>query len=200
MTEVPSKFFDRFVLFGGVLAVFLALWVALNIHDGVRLENVEVEIAKEFDEFKPYDDHFDLPSMEVADLNGNMVDIMDNDGDYTVLNIWATWCSACVKELPSLSGLSESLPYDSGWRVVAVSIDSPDKVDKVFEFVTRYNVEDVARFHDYNLEIQENININKLPMTLIINSSGRVLYEIYGDAAWNRQEILDFLTLVKKVR
>ncbi len=200
MADIPSKFFDRFVLFGGVLSVFLALWVALNIHSGVKLEDVEFDIAGKFQEFKMYDDHYDLPSIKVANLSGEFVDVMDSDGDYIVLNIWATWCSACIKELPSLSGLSKTLSYDSGWRVIAVSIDSPDKVEKVFEFVTRYNVENVAGFHDYNLELQKNIVINKLPMTLILNNSGRVLYEIYGDAEWNRQEIVDFLNLVRRVR
>ncbi len=200
MAEVPKKYFDRYFLVVGVVCVFVALLAALQIRDSFRLEKAEADAVRFFKEFRVYEDKFYLPSIRVAGPDGDIIDLRDNDGKYTVLNIWATWCTPCVKELPSLRKLSTLLPYDSGWRVIAVSVDAQKDIPKVIQFTTRYKVTNIAAYHDYNMDLQKKLNIRKLPMTLIISKSGQVLYEIYGDALWHDDAVRNFLYLVKNAR
>ncbi len=202
MADVPKRYFQRFFLLLGFMFVALLLISAFWIHDKNKLEKLEVEIATRFEVFKSYNkskDYYFPSSIKILDPRGKFIPIRKFGGKYTILNIWATWCSPCVKELPSLNRLNKMLQYDSGWRVIAVSIDSKKNLPKVAIFTERYGIYDIANYHDYNFGLQKNINISKLPMTLIISKSGRVLYEMHGKAVWHDRSMVEFLELVRKV-
>ena len=53
---------------------------------------------------------------------------------------------------------------------------------------------------DVNKEIQKNINLKGLPMTLIVNKKGRILYEFYGDVVWIDSNVTDFLRNIDLAR
>ena len=199
MADIPQKRLQHFLFWGSFILVFIVFRFAVWINNHHKIQKAEERISHHFKEFRTYKKDFFLPSIKVAAPNGDVIDLKNNHRTYTILNIWATWCTPCIKELPSLKKLNELLSYDSGWRIIAVSIDTKENLEKLATFTTRYKVEDIANYHDYNLELQKNINIKKLPMTFIINKSGKVLYKIHGDALWQDKEIIDFLNLVKKV-
>lgn len=70
------------------------------------------------------------PEFRALDLaTSDTVSLERYRGDVVFLNIWATWCTPCEAEMPSIQRLHEALG-EKGLRVVAVSIDqgSPDKV------------------------------------------------------------------------
>ncbi len=103
--------------------------------------------------------------------------------------------------MPSLKKLDQKLGYrGSDWQVRAVSIDSADNIDKVAAFVKRYNVRDVAAYHDIQYNLQKEINISKLPTTYLVKPSGEIMYEIQGEAVWHDLQIIEFLELVSKAR
>lgn len=199
MSDSPKRYFERFIFWGSFLAMFVILKFVFWIHNTNKLAITEQNMASHFKKFKTYEQDIYLPSTKIAGPNGKIIDLKKNDGKYTVLNIWATWCTPCVKELPSLKKLNKALPYNSGWRIIAVSIDAKNNLKKLTTHTKRYNVEKIANYYDYNLELQKNVNIKNLPMTLIISKSGKILYEIYGEANWQDKEIIAFLNLVEKV-
>ena len=199
MAEVPKNYFNRFFLIASFAIILIVFWAALQIYYGYKLEHAERDITAHFKLFKIHEESVYLPSIDVAGPNGDIIDLMENDGKYTVLNIWATWCTPCVKELESLRRLDSMLKYDSGWRVVAVSIDLKKNLPKVAKFTQKYKVEHIANYHDYNSDIQKAINVQKLPRTLFLSPSGRIIYEVYGDALWHQKEVVEFLDLVRKV-
>ncbi|MGH1376553.1 MAG: TlpA family protein disulfide reductase [Alphaproteobacteria bacterium] len=132
--------------------------------------------------------------IEIEDRDGNMVALFDSgEGQFTVLNLWATWCPSCIKELPSLSRLNSSVVSKKGWRVMAVSIDMNDQRGKVLDFIEERNLSEVAAYFDSNLSLQKNMNIRGLPVTWILDDKGRILYEITGIAEWDRLAIISFL-------
>ena len=199
MADIPKRYLERFLFWGSFVAIFMVLKFVLWIHNTNKLATAEHRIAPYFKTFNIYEKDVYLPSVKVAGPDGKAVDLTKNNGRYTVLNIWATWCTPCIKELPALKKLNDALRADGKWRVVAVSIDTNNNLEKLSVFTKRYGVAKIANYHDYNLELQKNINIKNLPMTLIIGKSGRILYEIYGDAPWDTPEIAGFLDLVRKV-
>ncbi len=201
MADIPKRYFERFFILGGFIFVILLLLGAFWINNKSKLEVVEVGFAAKFNEFKTYKngDYYMPSSIKILGPSGNFVRIRKFGGKYTVLNIWATWCAPCVKELPSLARLNEILPYESGWRIMAVSIDSKKNLPKVALFAKRYGAEKIANYNDYNMELQKSIDVNRLPMTLIIGKSGRILYEMHGAALWHDRSVIEFLELVRKV-
>ncbi len=200
MAEVPKRYFERFFVLAGFIFVTLLLLGAFWIHNKSKLEAAEVSMTAKFKEFKIYkNDSYYLPAIKILGPKGDFINIRKFGGRYTVLNIWATWCGSCIKELPSLGRLNKMIPYEKGWQVIAISIDFKENLPKVAKFTKLYGVEDIANYNDYNMELQKNINVSKLPMTLIVNKSGRILYEIHGAAVWHDKAVIDFLDLIRKV-
>ncbi len=137
-----------------------------------------------------------ISDFNVADLSDGEVALSDFIGSYVVLNVWATWCAPCVEELPSLQRLKAEL--GQGWHVMAVSIDTVNRVDVVKNFVEQHDVSDVAGYHDQSMAMQNILPVSKLPTTFILDSKGRVLYEIRGDAHWDDPIIVKFLNKLSK--
>ena len=199
MSAVYKGMGERLFWPGALLLVIAMFYTGANIYNRNKLDRLEVEIVSEFKNFKIYEEDKYLPSIKVASPDGNIVDLSKLKGKYTILNVWATWCGPCVKELGSLRLLSESFSYDGKWRVIAVSVDSKKNLDQVMKYTRHYKVENIANYFDYNLDLQNNFSVSKLPMTLVINPSGRILYKIYGDASWHSDNIVEFMGLVTKV-
>tara|TARA_R110002072_G_scaffold71203_5_gene171012 strand:+ start:763 stop:1365 length:603 start_codon:yes stop_codon:yes gene_type:complete len=199
MSDSYRGFWDRYVLFIGAIFIALIYYFAIWILAYVQLQTVEKKVGSEFKWFKVYNYDAYLPAIDVLDPTGQNVNITDSGGQYTILNIWATWCAPCVKELPSLKQLDTTLKRGKKWRVIAVSIDFQENLGKLSAFTKKYDVEDIANYYDYKRGIQKNVNVGSLPVTLILNPSGKILYEIHGDALWHSKEIIDFLRLVEKV-
>ncbi len=99
-------------------------------------------------------------------------------GKVVLLNIWATWCGPCRKEMPDLIELSNEMA-SKGVVVVGVSVDQKaDRLQTVRSFVERtavpyLNVVD-------NLQIGEAYGIQSIPTTLIIDKQGNIVQRISG--------------------
>ncbi len=199
MSGVYKGFGEKLFWPGSILLVLVMFYTGSGIYNRNKLDKIELDVTSEFKTLKIYENKKYLPSIKVAAPDGGVVDLSKSKGKYTILNVWATWCTPCVKELASLRALKKSLPYDSKWRVIAVSIDSKDNLPQVAKYTSHYKVESIANYFDYNLELQSNLSVTKLPMTLIVNPSGRILYQIYGDARWQSKSILEFMDTISKV-
>ncbi len=199
MSDVPKGLITRFFWIGAIGLVFAIYSTASGVHNQNRLESAEAKIISKFKSIKVYKDKVFLPPINVAAPDGSIIDLSESNEKYTILNVWATWCTPCVKELSSLRRLDKTFTFDSDWRIIAVSVDSKNSLPKVAKYTAHYDVEDIANYIDYNSELQNNFNIEKLPMTLIVNPSGRILYKIHGDVLWHDRAITEFMGLITKV-
>lgn len=151
----------------------------------------EAAFKDQFQQFDKKDKPYIIGDFTVSHVDGRSVSSAGLSGQYVVLNVWATWCSPCLKELPSLKALSKQL--NNKWSVIAISIDTPNRADMVKSFVQKYDVIGVAGYHDNRMTMQNILSVSKLPTTFILDDRGHVLYEIQGDAEWDNQVIVDFL-------
>ena len=191
--------FQKFFIFGGIICVLLVSIFASWMRDQIAFEKLETEAFRVIKTGKKYENNVYLPQMRVAGPDGKLVNVFDGER-YTLLNVWATWCTPCVKEMPALRRLNRLLSYERKWRVIAVSIDKPSDMQKVINFTDKHKVRDFALFMDVNKELQKNVNLKGLPMTLIVNKKGRILYEFYGDVLWIDTHVIDFLRHIDLAR
>lgn len=96
--------------------------------------------------------------------------LADYAGQVTLVNIWATWCAPCEREMPLLQQLYDEF-RGQGFRMVAVSVDSPGMEDAIRAFVDRMALTfDVI--HDPDGRIKLDYMTTGVPESYIIGKDG----------------------------
>jgi len=103
-----------------------------------------------------------------------------------LLNLWATWCVPCRKEMPALDALQARLGGDR-FQVVAVNIDTRDP-HKPRAFLQQVGVRHLAYFSDDSAQVFETLKeagkAFGMPTTLIIGPNGCEIGTMAGPAEW----------------
>lgn len=170
------------------LAVFALAIVVLGL--GVRLALPEAPVVAPRN-FLMRDAPVAVPALEFADGEGHPRALADFRGKVVLLNIWATWCLPCRKEMPTLDRLQAALG-GGDFEVVALSIDRRG-VDAVKKFFTEIGVQHLAIYVDSSREANSALGILGLPATLLIDRRGLELGRISGPAEWDAPETVAFL-------
>jgi thiol-disulfide isomerase/thioredoxin len=138
-----------------------------------------------------------VPNFELPDLDGRPTRLADVMGEnLTLIDFWATWCGPCVKSIPSLVALSDSLA-ESGVSVVGVNVDSPRNVSKVAPYARSLGVS-YPILLDTNSEIMAELNVQAMPTLLVIDDRRNIVYAHEGfrpgDETVVRAEVMHLLS------
>lgn len=140
-----------------------------------------------------------LPPLEAPkedlflDADDKAVSLADYRGKAVVLNLWATWCAPCVKELPALGRLKELRP---DVEVVALSHDTAKTVPELRAFLDKYEADNLAVFHSPDMSLQQILPARGIPTTFLITRSGKIFYKVEGDIDWSSDETLALIDQV----
>lgn len=112
--------------------------------------------------------------------------LADYKGDVLLLNIWATWCSPCRLEMPSMQKLHNE--YGSrGLRIVAVSIDGPGTEQTIRAFADTFGLT-FEILHDSLGSIQRTYRTTGVPETMVIARDGTIRRRTAGAELWDSRE------------
>lgn len=128
----------------------------------------------------------DLPVAPFIDSEGRERTLADWKGKVVLLNLWATWCAPCRKEMPSLDRLQTELGSDQ-FQVVAVSVDRTG-IDGARKFLTDVNARNLAVLADPTIRMASTLKAPGLPATILIGKDGREIGRLLGDAEWDSPE------------
>lgn len=118
------------------------------------------------------------PEYGAVDLAGDSITLASLQGAPVLLNIWATWCPPCRKEMPDLQELHETFaPH--GLQVVGVSIDAGGADEAVRQFLEEYDVT-YQILRDPSDRISSVFMTQGVPVTVLIDASGIVLWRRLG--------------------
>lgn len=115
------------------------------------------------------------------------------EGNYLLVNFWASWCAPCVTELPSLEKLQKKMG-GKGIEVIAISLDQGRTHEEIKQYLYNRNIGEFAGFFDHKTDVQRNITMRGIPTTYLLDPKGHVLYVFEGDANWNSSESRAFFT------
>jgi thiol-disulfide isomerase/thioredoxin len=129
---------------------------------------------------------FQLPDLAFKDADGRERTLKDWRGRTVLLNLWATWCVPCRKEMPALDALEHELGGPK-FEVVAVNIDTRDP-DKPRAFLKGIDVKHLTYYSDPSAKVfQELKSAGKafgMPTTLIVDRNGCEIGAMAGPAEW----------------
>ena len=105
-----------------------------------------------------------------------------------MLNLWATWCAPCRREMPSLDRLQAKYGGD-GLEVIALSLDRGD-IAKVRAFFDELAISNLAIYQDPKGRAGRELAAPGLPTTVVIDRAGQEVGRLLGPAEWDSPEAL----------
>lgn len=130
-----------------------------------------------------------LADVPFQDGTGRKLALADFKGKVVLLNVWATWCSPCREEMPTLDRLQARLG-GKDFEVVALSIDR-DGPDVVRKFFKEIDVRNLALYIDPTMDAQSKLRLVGVPTTLLIDRDGREVARHTGIAEWDAPQIIE---------
>ncbi len=141
--------------------------------------------------FAAHDALQEMPEVRFVTQDGTRKTLDGFRGKVIVLNIWATWCPPCIKEMPTLDALQADLG-SAKFEVVALSIDTGG-VPAVRRFFDKVGIKHLTIHVDQTMLSFTNLRIVGLPTTLIVDGDGRELARLIGPATWNDPDMEAYL-------
>ena len=133
------------------------------------------------------------PPLTVAwrDANGQEVSLAALRGKVVMLNFWASWCSPCLRELPSINRLQARLGGDQ-FTVVALNVDRGGK-SVAERYTRRLKLDKLALYIDQSNNAAKSMNLKNMPTTIIFDAEGREVGRLVGAAEWDTEEAINLL-------
>jgi thiol-disulfide isomerase/thioredoxin len=124
-----------------------------------------------------------LPPLNFVNGDGAAMTLADFHGRIVLLNVWATWCVPCRKEMPALDRLQEKLEA-ADFAIVPLSIDHRGR-DAVERFYRELGLTSLRIYLDPSGDAPSAINAFGMPTTLLIDRKGQELGRVIGAAQWD---------------
>lgn len=132
-----------------------------------------------------------IASIAFEDDQGRQRNLAEFRGKIVLLNIWATWCAPCRREMPSLDRL-QGLLGGADFDVIALSIDRSG-IETVRKFYTDVGIRNLPIYLDSSGKAARELATIGVPATLLIDRTGRELGRLIGPAEWDEPDIVQFL-------
>ena len=129
------------------------------------------------------------PDIELKDADDEAITFADAKGKPLLVNIWATWCAPCVKELPTLQALAAK---PGAPRVIAVSQDMAPR-GSVDAFLDKNKLGELEVWHDPKMELSGATGAEVLPTTILYDANGKEVWRYVGDLDWTGEEAAKLL-------
>src|SRR5436190_19243669 len=140
-----------------------------------------------------------LPDLAFTDAGGQPHKLSDFKGRTVLLNLWATWCVPCRKEMPALDALQAKLG-DEKFQVVAVNIDTRN-LDKPKAWLHEVGIKRLDYFADPSAKVFQDLKAAGkalgMPTTLLIDPQGCELGTLAGPAEWASDDAIKLIEAAK---
>lgn len=175
---VKAAFFALFLL--GLSVYFYMIYDRRSTQNKFILENQMAAVAW---------NHFILsPFNTIEPLTLKPIEL-SFAGQWTLLNLWATWCAPCREEMPSLELLQQKMGHQLA--IVAVSLD--DNIDAVRDFI-QTSKPSFRVYIDREKISQKLLGVDKYPETFLISPAGEIVYQFGGPRDWSSLPAINYLT------
>jgi thiol-disulfide isomerase/thioredoxin len=131
-----------------------------------------------------------LPEIRFENGQGAAMSLADFRGSVVLLNVWATWCVPCRREMPTLDRLQATLGGPD-FQVMALSIDRKG-LPAVQEFYDELALGTLPIYVDESGEAQRALNVLGLPTTLLLDREGNEIGRLLGPAEWDSPAMVAF--------
>jgi thiol-disulfide isomerase/thioredoxin len=125
------------------------------------------------------------PEFAMIDIEGNLRNIKDWDGQVVLLNFWATWCPPCLREIPDFIEVQHELAGHD-FQIIGIAVDNEADVrDFVSTMAMNYPVM-AGEMEAIELSQRYGNSIGGLPFSAFIDKNGKITHTITGELSKDR--------------
>ena len=146
-------------------------------------------------QFSPAAARRPAPEVTFTDIEGKPAGFVEFRGKPVVVNLWATWCQPCLREMPSLERLQEKL--GDKLTVAAVSQDRGGE-KAVSPFLAKLGLDKVKVYLDPKSEVGKAFGVRGLPTSIVLDAEGCEVGRVEGAAEWDSATMLAVLEPLAK--
>ncbi len=153
-----------------------------------------VPAAAEFGNFTLFDAPRPVPEVRFTDGQEQPHSLGEFRGQVLLLNLWATWCAPCRREMPALDRLQAALG-GAHFQVLALAVDRGG-IDKVRAFLVELEIRHLTPYLDRSTRALPILGAFGLPTTLLIDKAGNEIGRVVGPAEWDSAEAFELIRRV----
>lgn len=136
-----------------------------------------------------------IPDLSFEDADGKQRKLSDWRGKTVLVNLWATWCVPCRREMPALDNLQAKLG-GANFDVVAINIDTRDP-DKPKNFLKEARLTRLDYFSDQKAKVFQDLKaVGRalgMPTSVLVDGQGCEIATIAGPAEWASEDALKLI-------
>jgi peroxiredoxin len=137
-----------------------------------------------------------VSDFKLQDTQGKTHTLGDYRGKVLIVNFWASWCSPCIKEMPSLQRAWEQLNQETV-QVLAVNVG---ETRQEIESFTKAQPLSFPLLLDTDMILTTAWSVKGLPTTYILDLGGQIVFQVIGDLNWDDQAVLQQVQTLQKGR
>jgi thiol-disulfide isomerase/thioredoxin len=127
-----------------------------------------------------------LPDFAFLNSEGQEVRLSSWKGRVVLVNLWATWCAPCRKEMPTLAALQGKLG-SKDFEVLAISLDRKGLAASS-AFLKETGAEQLKLYVEPTARLLNDLQALGLPATVLVDRQGREIGRLLGPAQWDSPE------------
>lgn len=116
-----------------------------------------------------------LPEVSITPLDGGSEVLLSDIEGPAVVNLWATWCTPCRKEIPDFQAVHEA----RGDEVRFVGVNIGENADQIDEYLTEVGAT-YEQYIDEEGYVQTELEATNMPTTVVIDADGRIVARHLG--------------------
>lgn len=159
-----------------LIVVGALMAVKASVHKEARLASHPVELIE----------GAEIPSFELVKLDGSKIQISELPHKVMMINFWATWCEACMEEMPSLIALRDQYA-GKDFEVLGVNVDE-NPAQAAPEAVKKLGIK-FPIFTDKSNALAELFDVHAIPLTVVIDKNRKILLVESGGRDWNTEDM-----------
>jgi thiol-disulfide isomerase/thioredoxin len=133
------------------------------------------------------------PEIMFVDADGERLTLADFRGKVLVVNLWATWCAPCVREMPSLDRLQAARGSDQ-LEVVAITVDGSLAAARTY--YEEKGIGSLALYQESSMAMATQLGVSGIPITVVYGPGGEELARLSNGAEWDSPDALAFIDTV----
>lgn len=163
-----------------ILLVFL---MSLFSAETLATKNVAAKYDGTVNSFRWLKRPIAVNHVQFRNAQEKQVGLSQFNGKIILLNLWATWCPPCIKELPALDRLQQRLGKDN-FEIVAISLDDDIKLARELFFDTLL-IKSMALYIESAENLGRDFPVDVVPASFFIDRKGQAMGVLRGYVDWD---------------